>query len=108
MSGTYSNAPCTEEGYKKFPLQLAILMEFLVISLFYETKIPTMDMKVQVSSNFRRKKKTWRKMKSPSPMRNGRFNTSKCRGKVQKIREETLKGLFSRFLIPPADLFGFT
>jgi hypothetical protein len=31
-------------------------------------------------------------------MRNGRFNTSKCRGKLQKIREETLKGLFSRYL----------
>jgi hypothetical protein len=43
MSGTYSNA-CTEVGYKKFPL--AILMEFFVISLFHETKISTMDMKV--------------------------------------------------------------
>jgi hypothetical protein len=39
-------------------------------------------------------------------MRNGRFNTSKCRGKLQKINEETLKGLFSRFLILAAHLFG--
>jgi hypothetical protein len=39
-------------------------------------------------------------------MKNGRFNTSKYRGKVQKIGEETLKGLFSRFLIPTAHLFG--
>jgi hypothetical protein len=28
MSGTYSNAPCTEEGYKNLPLHLAILEEF--------------------------------------------------------------------------------
>jgi hypothetical protein len=39
-------------------------------------------------------------------MKNGRFNTSKCRGKLQKIGEETRKGLFSRFLIPAAHLFG--
>jgi hypothetical protein len=45
-------------------------------------------------------------------MREGRFHPSKCRGKVQKITkkvffgEETLKGLFSRFLIPNAHLFG--
>jgi hypothetical protein len=44
--------------------------------------------------------------KTPSSMKNGRFNTSKCRGKLQKIGEETLKGLFSRFLIPTAHLFG--
>jgi hypothetical protein len=35
-------------------------------------------------------------------MRDGRFHPPKCRGKVQKIEEETLKGLFSRFLIPTA------
>jgi hypothetical protein len=29
MSGTYSNAPCTEEGYKKISITLAILEEFL-------------------------------------------------------------------------------
>jgi hypothetical protein len=34
---------------------LAILVEFLVISLFHETKIPMVDRKVQVSSNFRNK-----------------------------------------------------
>jgi hypothetical protein len=63
------------------------------------------DMKVQVYSKFR-KNKIWKKIKSPISMRNGRFNTSKCRDKVQKIGEETLKGLFSRFLIPAAHLFG--
>ena len=52
ISGTYSNAPCTEEGCKKFPLHLAILEEFLVISVFHETKISTIDMKVQVYSKF--------------------------------------------------------
>jgi hypothetical protein len=46
MSGTYSNAPCTKEGYKKFLIILAILVEFLVISLLHETKIPTVDRKV--------------------------------------------------------------
>jgi hypothetical protein len=55
MSGTYSNAPCTEEGYKKISIILAILKELLVNSLFHEVKIPTMDMKVQVYSNFSHK-----------------------------------------------------
>jgi hypothetical protein len=39
-------------------------------------------------------------------MRDGRFFTSKYRGKLQKIGEETLKGLFSRFLSLVAHLFG--
>jgi hypothetical protein len=34
------------------------------------------------------------------------FHPSKCRGKVQKLGEETLKGLFSNLLIPAAHLFG--
>jgi hypothetical protein len=51
-------------------------------------------MKVQVYSKFS-KNKIWKKMKSPSLIRNGRFHLPKCRGKVQKIGEETLKGLFS-------------
>jgi hypothetical protein len=55
-----------------------------VISLFYETKIPTVDMKVQVYSDFR-KNKIWKKTKSSSSMRNGRFYTPKCGGKVHKI-----------------------
>jgi hypothetical protein len=59
MSGTFSNAPCTQEGYKFFSIILAILVEFLVISLFHETKIPMVDMKVQVYSNF--SKKNWEK-----------------------------------------------
>jgi hypothetical protein len=67
----------------KISIPLAILVEFFVISLFYETKIPTADMKVQVYSNFTQK--NWKKMKSPSSMRNRRFNTSKYRGKLQKM-----------------------
>jgi hypothetical protein len=39
-------------------------------------------------------------------MRNGRFHPSKYRGKVQKTREETLKGLSSNLLIPTTYLFG--
>jgi hypothetical protein len=31
-------------------------MEFFVIALFHETKIPTVDMKVQVYSNFSKNK----------------------------------------------------
>ena len=38
-------------------------------------------------------------------MKEGRFHPPKCRNKVQKIGEETLKGLFSRFLIPIAHVF---
>jgi hypothetical protein len=38
-----------------FSITLAILEEFLVYSLFHETKIPTVDMKVQVYSNFSKK-----------------------------------------------------
>jgi hypothetical protein len=62
---------------------LAILLEFFVISLFHETKIPTVDMKVHMYSNFRRKNS--KKMKSPSSMMNGRFDIPKCRGMVQKM-----------------------
>jgi hypothetical protein len=51
-----------------------------VISLFHETKIPMVDMKVQVYSRFS-KNEIWKKMKSPSSMRNGRFYPLKCRGK---------------------------
>jgi hypothetical protein len=80
-------------------------VEFFVISFFHETKIPTMDIKVQVYSKFN-KNKICKKSKSPCSMREGRFHPPKCRGKVQKIGEETLKGLFSRFLIPTAHLFG--
>jgi hypothetical protein len=42
-------------------IALAILEEFLVNSIFHETKIPTMDMKVQVFFKFSRKKfgKKW-------------------------------------------------
>jgi hypothetical protein len=36
-----------------------------------------------VYSNFSKKK--WKKMKSPSSMKNGRSNTSKCSGKLQKM-----------------------
>jgi hypothetical protein len=55
-----------------------------VISVFYETKTSTVDMKVQVYSKFR-KIKIKKKVKSPISMRNGRYNTSKCRGKLQKM-----------------------
>jgi hypothetical protein len=54
-----------------------------MISFSHETKISIVDMKVQVSSNF--SKKIWKKMKSPSSMRNRRLNTSKCRGKFLKM-----------------------
>jgi hypothetical protein len=83
MSGTYSNAPCTEEGYKKISIILTILEEFLINSLFHETKIPTMDMKVQEYFNFNQK--NWKNRKFPSSMRNGRFHPPKYRGKVQKM-----------------------
>jgi hypothetical protein len=63
---------------------LAILVEFFVISLFHETKFPMVDMKVQVYSKFS-KNKIWKKMKSLSSMKNGRFDTPKCKGKVQKM-----------------------
>jgi hypothetical protein len=58
-------------------------VEFFVIALFLETKIPTEDMKVQVYSNLS-KKKISKKRKSSCSMRIGRFNTSKYRGKLQK------------------------
>jgi hypothetical protein len=50
-------------------------------------------------------KKNVKKIKSPSSMRNGRFHPSKCRAKVQKTGERTLKGLSSNLLIPIAHLF---
>jgi hypothetical protein len=72
MSGTYSNAPCTKEGYKKISITLAKLVEFLVISVFHETKIRMVDMKAHVYSKFR-KNKISKKVKSPNSMRNGSF-----------------------------------
>jgi hypothetical protein len=42
------------------------------------------DIKVQVYSKFR-KNKIPKKVKSPNVMRNGRFDTSKCRGKLGKM-----------------------
>jgi hypothetical protein len=56
-------------------------VESLVISIFHETKIQIVDMKVQVYSKFR-KNKISKKLKSPNSMRNGRFGTSKCRGEA--------------------------
>jgi hypothetical protein len=58
-------------------------VEFFVIALFHETKILMVDMKVQVYLILG--KKILKKMKSPSSMRNGRFLTSKHRGKLQKM-----------------------
>jgi hypothetical protein len=52
-------------------------------SPLHHEKIPTMDMKVLVYSNFCQKE-FWKKMKSPSSMRDGSFHPSKCKGKVQK------------------------
>jgi hypothetical protein len=74
-------------------------------SLFHWTKIPMVDVKVLVYFNFS-KNTFWKKTKSPSSMRNGRFHPSKCRGKVQKTGEKTLKGLISNLLILAAHLFG--
>ena len=62
-------------------------------------------MKVLGYSKFA-KKKIWKKIKSPSSMRNGRLHLPKCKGKVQKTGEKIVKGLFSKFLILAAYLFG--
>jgi hypothetical protein len=48
-----------------------------------KTKIPMMDMKVHVYSNFH--KNNLEKMKSPSSMRNGIIHPPKYRGKLQKM-----------------------
>jgi hypothetical protein len=39
-------------------------------------------------------------------MRNGRFHPPKCRGKVQKTKEETFKRFFSNLYLPIAHPFG--
>jgi hypothetical protein len=59
-------------------------VEFLVISIFHETKIQTVDMKVQVYSKFL-KSKIPKKVKSPNSMTNGRFDTSNCKRKLEKM-----------------------
>jgi hypothetical protein len=66
-----------KKGTKNFH-NTSNIVEFLVISLFFKTKIPTVDMKVHVYSKFR-KNKILKKVKSPISMRNGTFNTSKYR-----------------------------
>jgi hypothetical protein len=58
-------------------------VEFLVISVFHETKIQMVDMKVHVYSKFS-KNKISKKVKSPNSMRNGRFDTSKLGGSLKK------------------------
>jgi hypothetical protein len=95
--------PALKKGTKNFH-STSNSCGIFVIAFFHGTKIPTVDMKVLVYSNFSQKNS--KKMKSPSSMRNERFHPSKCRGKVQKTGEKTLKGLFSNLLIPVAHLFG--
>jgi hypothetical protein len=75
--------PALKRG-TKISITLAKLVEFLVISIFHKTKIQTVDMKVQVYSKFS-KNKIPKKVKSPNFMRNGRFHTSKCRRKLEKM-----------------------
>jgi hypothetical protein len=77
---------CTlhSRGIQKTSITLAKLVEFLVISIFHETKIQMVDMKAQVYSKFR-KNKISKKIKSPNSMRNGRFDTTKCRKKLEKM-----------------------
>jgi hypothetical protein len=55
-----------------------------VILIFHETKIQMVDTKVQVYSKFRNNK-ILKKVKSPNSMRNERFDTSKCKGKLEKM-----------------------
>jgi hypothetical protein len=50
----------TQRGIQIFSITLAILVEFLVNSLFHETNIPIVDIKVQASSNFS-KNSFWKK-----------------------------------------------
>jgi hypothetical protein len=64
--------PALKKGTKKFHYTSNSCGIF-VIAFFHETKIPTMDMKVQVYSKFSKKKK----IKSPSSMENGRFHPPK-------------------------------
>jgi hypothetical protein len=65
-------------------ITLANLKEFLVISIFHDTKIKMVDMKVQVYSKFS-KNKILKKEKSPISMRNGAFNTLKSPGPFSKL-----------------------
>jgi hypothetical protein len=72
-----------KRGTKKFHYtrnSWGIFSEFT----FHETKIPTVDTKVQMCSKFR-KFFSWKKVKSPLSMNFGRISTSKCRGKLQKM-----------------------
>jgi hypothetical protein len=84
MNGRYSNAPCIEEGYKKISITLIILVEFWWFHFFMKLKSQRWIWRprcllILAKRNF------GKKMKSPSSMKNGRLNTSKCRGKLQKM-----------------------
>jgi hypothetical protein len=63
---------------KNISITVANLEEFLVISIFQETKIPMVDTKVHVYSKFFLNK-FFKEIKFPISMRNGTFNTSRCR-----------------------------
>jgi hypothetical protein len=86
LDDEWNKLKCTlhRRGVQKISITLAKLVEFFVISIFHETKIQTVDMKVQMYSKFS-KNKIPKKVKSPNFMRNGRFHTSKCRGKLEKM-----------------------
>jgi hypothetical protein len=75
--------PALKRGTKNFHYT-SKTCGILVISIFYETKIRTVDMKVHEYSKFR-KNKISKKVKSINSMENGRFDTSKYRGKLEKM-----------------------
>jgi hypothetical protein len=58
--------PTLKKG-TKISITLAILVEFLVISFFHETRILMVDMKVQVYSQFSKKKKLKKKLNLQVP-----------------------------------------
>jgi hypothetical protein len=58
ISSSRSLLKCTlhSRRIQKNSITVAMLVEFLVVSIFHETKISTVYMKVQVSSNFSKNK----------------------------------------------------
>jgi hypothetical protein len=75
--------PALKKGTKNFHYTSKTCGIFCDL-IFYEIKIPMVNMKVLGYSNFS-KKKIWKKNKSPSSMRNENFHLPKHRGMLQKM-----------------------
>jgi hypothetical protein len=74
-------------------------VEFFVISFFHETKIPTVDMKVQVYSKFS-KNKIWKNKNLHAPWRREQFILPSVGARFKRLERKISKGFSQDSLFP--------